>query len=814
MKNLLKIFMMSILLTVVLCIKATDAGRYKATNDYMLATILWHEARGEGYAEMQKVANVAINRYEKFAGHNKEGYTLEIGDILTASGAFEGSSAYLNSRMTNQDILKHINLRGSEGKRWKQALNLAAQALSGQLSDLTHGATHFHVCDINKNGGYWAAMKNAGQGAYAIKNISVGKHCFYRNIQMGAMKVNGHRFYEGKVTGNYSNGSASIGADGGGSGEGSGDDFSYSGGYNEGSDGSGNGSFLNLTFDDAEYKAACEQAKTEANGIITTPPNLFNTQTLKRMSEMLQTIYASLGRVYVIGQGLMCFSTHAGKIDLTFFKMVNIPYWLAGFAIYLSAFFITISIGLFFVDVAFKIGFALLMLPISISLWPFEATRGKLTENFSVIIRNSMLFAMVSIGISYALTLIENSAMQAINDADFAQAINDNSMKGIGKQFALSGTNTLVIFFCVLYAYFLIQASVKDYLDRIFSDNVFGGSSPMHELGVQAFGNMASNVVLPLASIGTDMVRTTVGTGLVKAGDSLKNISQRRGPQNSVPPAPISPQPTPTTPPTPPTPPDSTPLTDSQEAEQPLKQTRPNRGTNPSHYGRNNNYKPKNKTFADLRRERQKEKNLSQKNNVSNPQSMTSSVPPSADTAPMPKTPTTPPKATKPLSAKEAFKLGMQNADSSAYSLSAGTILKNASKIADAPFELLNKKTYTQLAHLDELMQRQKEKQAQRKEAEDKLAPNLNGKTRMIMRAGQLFMRTAKDTKNEAAYAAGSILSGLGNAIRVNPKSKNTWDSLSDWYQKNKDEEIEEELRKQAQAETDANLSDQFIEKE
>ena len=116
--------------------------------------------------------------------------------------------------------------------------------------------------------------------------------------------------------------------------------------------------------------------------------------------------------------------------------------------------------------------------------------------------------------------------------------------------------------------------------------------------------------------------------------------------------------------------------------------------------------------------------------------------------------------------------------------------------------------------HLDELMQKQKEKQAQRKEAEDKLAPNLNGKTRIIMRAGQLFMRTAKDTKNETAYAAGSILSGLGNAIRVNPKSKNTWDSLSDWYQKNKDEEIEEEMRKQAQAETDANLSDQFTERE
>lgn len=795
-----------------LCVHQAVAGRYRASNAYMLATVLWHEIRGGTIIEMKQVANVIMNRLDMFERGNRQGYQLELGDILTARYQFSGSEKYLNSKMTNQDILKHINLRGSEGRAWKNCLNIAEQALAGQLPDLTHGATHYRTC-TSPNMTFWGASK--------IKGVSHGKHCFFKGIAMGAMKVNGHTFKQGKVTGKYSNGTASVEAGGGGSGEGSGDDFSYSGGYNEGSDGQGNGSFLNLTFNDAEYKAACEQAKTEANGIITTPPNLFNTQTLKRMSEMLQTIYTSLGRVYVIGQGLMCFSTHAGKIDLTFFKMVNIPYWLAGFAIYLSAFFITISIGLFFVDVAFKIGFALLMLPISISLWPFEATRGKLTENFSVIIRNSMLFAMVSIGISYALTLIENSAMQAINDADFAQAINDNSMKGIGKQFALSGTNTLVIFFCVLYAYFLIQASVKDYLDRIFSDNVFGGSSPMHELGVQAFGNMASNVVLPLASIGTDMVRTTVGTGLVKAGDGLKNISQRRGPETPITPTPITPQPSPTTPLSSGGEAPSNPEIENAQAQ--AQSEGSNNETDRRQQSRRQHYLDKinhqqnkrKRTLADVRKEkRQQSRQTNSENEGLNPQNVASSRQSAVAANGTPVPPVTPPQTTKPLSAKEAFKLGMQNADSSAYSLSAGTILKNASKIADAPFELLNKKTWTQLAHLDELMQKQKEKQAQRKEAEDKLAPNLNGKTRMIMRAGQLFMRTAKDTKNETAYAAGSILSGLGNAIRVNPKSKNTWDSLSDLYQNSKNKEIEDELEKQAQAETDANLSDQFTERE
>ncbi len=771
MKKYLTIFLILFTILVSFGVQQAIAGRYKGSNLYMLATVLWHEIRGGSDMEIKQVANVIMNRLDMFERGNKEGYQLELGDILTAKAQFSGSETYLNAQMTDQDILKHIRMRGSEGVAWKRCLNIAQQALAGQLPDLTHGATHYRTC-TSPNMTFWGASK--------IQGVSHGQHCFFKGIQMGAMKVNGHTFSQGKVTGKYTNGQGSVEAGGDGTGEGGG----YGGGYND-------GTFVDLTFNDQEYVAACKQAKTQANDTVTTPPNLFNTDILSRMSEMMRTIYVSLGRLYVIGQGLMCYASHTNQIDLKVFKMVNIPYWLTGLAIYLSAFFITVSIGLFFVDIAFKIGFALLMLPISIALWPFQPTRGKLSENFSIIIRNSMLFVLVSIGISYGIELIKNSVLHGVNDAEFARAINDASSTQIAEQFALSGTNTLIILFCLIYAYLLVQSSINDYLNRIFPDNVFGGQSPMHHMAVQAFGNAATHVALPLASLGTDIIRTQAGNGLIKMGEGLKNMSRRRAPNNTGDtPTPVSP--TPLTP----TPKNSN--TNTSETEQPdtenietSRQSIPNRNDNQSH---RQNYNHMNDT------------NQRPQTNQFNPDSIS----PHANNTPDNNLDI--PDANAPLSAIDAFKLGMQNADDSEYSLSAGTILKNMSAVANSPLQLLNKKTYTQLANLSDVLEKKNQQRNERRAHEDALAPNMTETNRVIMRAGQLFMRTKKDAQNETAYAAGWVLSGLGKMIKPNPKRKSG--SWSQWWEQREKDKLREEAERRERAETEATLADQYVERE
>ncbi len=824
---------------IIISVLPAVAGRYKAHNDYMLATVLWHEIRGGSDYEIKQVANVIMNRLDMFEQGNKEGYQLELGDILTARAQFSGSEKYLNARMTDADILKHINMRGSEGTAWKVCLNIAQQALAGQLPDLTHGATHYRTC-LGPNMTFWGASK--------IQGVSHGKHCFFKGISMGAMKVNGHTFKQGKVTGKYSKGGAYVDNGGDGSGEGSGylggGDSYGSGGFS----GYDNGGFLDLTFNDAEYTAMCEQAKTETDAS-TTPPNLFNTKILTRITEMMEKVYVSLGELYAVGQSLMCFATGPGKIKLLVFHLVNVPYWFAGIAIYLAAFFITMGVGLFFVDAVFKIGFALLLLPISIALWPFKPTSGKLSENFSIIIRNSMLFALVGMGIGFAVVLIQNAVLHGINELEFEKALSDGNVKSMAKQFALSGTNFLIIIFCLIYGFKIIQSSVNDYLNRIFPDNVFGGQSPMHQSGVQALGNMGTHAVMPVAALAGDIALNQAGRGIEAMGRGLKNY----GSSSSA--TPTRPTPAPVgsdgggSGPTSPMP------TNNFEADNaPIAE---NEGFEPTDEATNNEQTPITPTQNANNRQNPEDMNNRRQPNTDNrrrnqgqqptstqtPQSINPNnansynrqdigasnpqQPPQSFTGGANPTPQTQ-KYTGFAGAMAAgMALGQQD-QVEGLSLSPGNLLRNTANatlnILTAP---LNKKTYQQLQKLPEIMEKRAKAttmhQNQREMQENNMMPDATNGQRIIMRLSRdatLFVRTAKqtasntikDTTKETAYAAGSLLEKFGARIRPTKRSH-----LSQYWQqynkKREDARTEEIQRQKDQRETDSTLADDYVDR-
>ena len=876
-----------IALTVIILGLPAFAGRYKASDVMMMATVIWHEAGGEGYKEMQKVANVIMNRFERFEGHGQNGYQLELGDILTYRGVFQGSAAYLNSRMTNNDILRYvIDARTGRSQvnsqSWKNALQLAQTALSGQLEDITHGATHFQACDPNKNGGFWADMKAAGKGAYAIKGVSTKNHCFYRGISDGAMKVNGHWIYQGKVTGRFSKGGGGVIPvhQGGGSGEGVGAKAqkSLSGSYGalyrnagiipgqasgqagtggaeygefvsvsgSGGDGSGGGGFsgydngsFDFTLGDEEYEQMCEAAKTETDGS-TTPPNLFNTQILTRMTQMMEKIYISLGQVYALGQGLMCFATDVAQLKFLSFKFVNVPYWLTGLFIYLCAFFITMAIGMFFIDISFKIGFALLMLPISIALWPFEPTKGKLSENFSIIIRNSMLFALVSVGIGYAIILLANGVTHGIDDAAYYNAFYDSySAKDVAVAFAMSGVNVLIIVFCLIYGFKIIQSSVNDYLNRLFPDNVFGGQSSMHTLGVQAVGTTAMHTILPAASLTYDIAKNQTGRGIEALGRGMQNIGK----------SPSAPTPMPVTGggsgPTGPIQPtgyqaDENPI-EPETAESSTENILPttetpvaeNNGAKPIYNRRNQGRTPQ-KTLAD----RIKENQQSRRGNgqpVETPQQMASrqtnptSQPENAQdfnagAEQTTHTSTVPNSGGLSAAIQAGMALGQQD-EVRNYSLSPGSLLKNTANttlnILTAP---LNAKTYKQLMQLPQIMEKRNQnaamRQNQRDAQENAAMPNATNGQKIVMRLSRdatLFVRTAKQTvKNtgvETLNSTGSLLEKFGSKIRPTKDSTNVFDYLrqqmKNGYSTEAQKELEEEEKNQRI--TDETLSSDYV---
>jgi N-acetylmuramoyl-L-alanine amidase len=90
----------------------------------VLALNMYHEARGEGYDEMQMVGEVTLNRVE----HAK--YPDNICDVVYQRRQF--SWTYMRIDHTPHEI-----------ELWEAALEIAEKLISGDADFFNNGATHF-----------------------------------------------------------------------------------------------------------------------------------------------------------------------------------------------------------------------------------------------------------------------------------------------------------------------------------------------------------------------------------------------------------------------------------------------------------------------------------------------------------------------------------------------------------------------------------------------------------------------------------------------------------------------------------------------
>lgn len=146
---------------------AFTAIRPQAVNEIdkrVLAQTMWGEARGEGYAGMQAVANVVMNRFKIAADSPAKarqfGRTIE--EICKKPYQF---SAW-NSNDPN--FSKMINLSEND-PQFRDALEIAERALRGTLPDITGGADHYHTYNVSPS---WS------QGETVIAQI--GSHNFFK----------------------------------------------------------------------------------------------------------------------------------------------------------------------------------------------------------------------------------------------------------------------------------------------------------------------------------------------------------------------------------------------------------------------------------------------------------------------------------------------------------------------------------------------------------------------------------------------------------------------------------------------------------
>jgi len=131
----------------------------------VLARTLWGEARGQGSAGLQAVANVVLNRVKVADEKGKFWWGNNIIQVC--------QKPYQFSCWNRSDPnFRKLQAVGEDNLYFATCLRIARRAVMGGLDDLTLGATHYHADHIKP---YWAH----GQ----TPTITIGNHIFYTLVE-------------------------------------------------------------------------------------------------------------------------------------------------------------------------------------------------------------------------------------------------------------------------------------------------------------------------------------------------------------------------------------------------------------------------------------------------------------------------------------------------------------------------------------------------------------------------------------------------------------------------------------------------------
>lgn len=210
--------------------------------------------------------------------------------------------------------------------------------------------------------------------------------------------------------------------------------------------------------------------------------SLLSKDVLNKILALNQGIDRIVSTNLVIGHGLTCHATHAGvwTITIGFFTLhiVNLWIWLCGAIIWFLGFMMTLSIAYYLVDIAFKIGIAIIIFPITIALWPFSLTKDRVKACISTIFMSAVTFAFLALTASYA-TLLISASLRDISTLE--TKLSDGDTQWISDTFDVTGPYFLIILFAFLYSLKLIGATIPSYVSLFFSGGIAAKLTPIHK---------------------------------------------------------------------------------------------------------------------------------------------------------------------------------------------------------------------------------------------------------------------------------------------------------------------------------------------
>lgn len=275
-----------------------------------------------------------------------------------------------------------------------------------------------------------------------------------------------------------------------------------------------------------ELKATREQNATSEPRTTSLGGGVIPDSVIANIYNTTRDISDATAFILVLGHALTCNAVNANSFKVTIagiqlMSVPNIPVWSCGAIIYFFGFMLTLSVTFYLVDIAFKLGFAVIMLPIGVALWPFPITKDKLSILISIMLKNAAIFVFLALAVSYGLNLIGEAGGGL---EDIFDRIDRNETDTISEDFSLASTNFLIIMFALVYSMKLIGSAVADYADKFFPDKAFGGgqsASPIHGSMTQAMDFAKKKAVDPVVSWAGDVAKTQAGRATAGVGKLL-----------------------------------------------------------------------------------------------------------------------------------------------------------------------------------------------------------------------------------------------------------------------------------------------------
>lgn len=229
-----------------------------------------------------------------------------------------------------------------------------------------------------------------------------------------------------------------------------------------------------------------------------------------------KVITSTMAESMILGNAITCYSTQekggawkfggGWKTLWTNFYITNFWMWIEGAAIWCCGFMLTLAVAYYLLDICFKLGFAVIALPIVMGLWPFNMTKGKFMICISIMFKSAATFAFLAITTSYAMNMI-SAALAGTDGGDgltkmyealeVGYAADADNIKFVADRLAIFGSYFIILLFAFIYSFKLIGAAIPQFVDKFFPDNAFGSASPMHHMATMATKYIKDKAMAP-----------------------------------------------------------------------------------------------------------------------------------------------------------------------------------------------------------------------------------------------------------------------------------------------------------------------------